>query len=292
MSLRVVARPFLLRQNGISGRPVQRTLTAEAKLSPKEATKVTLEVEGGMMEGAAERDLGNVVRHGVGDACIVLNVGGKEFMTLRSTVNSNPVLADHVARAEANREVTKSGAIFIDRDPEHFQFILTFLRNKVEMLSYTEKSKLMETVTMTKFTETYARLPEDRNQLRDLYLEATYYRIPELQDTLSRTNWFVKFTDLLGAGNPFDAATKWANRIRTFLVSFATFSTLGGTVLLAVRSEFDVLLKTMGLREKESEEEEVGWLRSFGFGGSSKKKDEEKKPPSVLEALGQMSAGK
>jgi hypothetical protein len=33
-----------------------------------------------------------------------------------STVNSNPVLADHVARAE----ITKNGAVFIDQDPKHF----------------------------------------------------------------------------------------------------------------------------------------------------------------------------
>ena len=58
-----------------------------------------------------------VVRHGPGDGCITLNVGGKEFQTLRSTVFANEVLAKHVVRAEANQEITKSGAVFIDRDP-------------------------------------------------------------------------------------------------------------------------------------------------------------------------------
>ena len=87
-----------------------------------------------MLEGTDTASLGNVIRHGHGDRVITLNVGGKEYLTLRSTVNANAVLADHVARAEANREITKAGAVFIDRDPKHFDVILLHLRNRVEQL--------------------------------------------------------------------------------------------------------------------------------------------------------------
>jgi hypothetical protein len=77
----------------------------------------------------------DVTRHGTGDGIICLNVGGTEFLTLRSTIASNSVLADHVRRAEANLELTREGAIFIDRDPCQFDIILQHLRNKVEGLS-------------------------------------------------------------------------------------------------------------------------------------------------------------
>ena len=56
-----------------------------------------------------------VPRHGRGDRLIKLNVGGKEFQTLQSTLQASPVLAEYCARAEANGELESSGAIFIDR---------------------------------------------------------------------------------------------------------------------------------------------------------------------------------
>jgi hypothetical protein len=62
-----------------------------------------------MIQGSNTESLGEIVRHGKGDAYITLSVGGTEFHTLRSTINSNAVLADHVARAEANSEITHKG---------------------------------------------------------------------------------------------------------------------------------------------------------------------------------------
>jgi hypothetical protein len=53
------------------------------------------------------KSLGEIVRRGQGDAfSSTLRVGGTEFHTLRPTINSNAVLADHVDRAEANAKVT------------------------------------------------------------------------------------------------------------------------------------------------------------------------------------------
>lgn len=79
-----------------------------------------------------------IARHGPGDGVVKLNVGGKEFLTLRSTIQSNDVLADYVARAEANSEFN-GGAVFIDRDHTHFGMILTFLRNKMEGIAYNSR---------------------------------------------------------------------------------------------------------------------------------------------------------
>ena len=77
-----------------------------------------------------------IQRHGPGDGVITLNVGGKNFQTLRSTIAQNDVLMDHVVRAEANLEIGKNHEIFIDRDPKHFGMILAHLRNKADGISY------------------------------------------------------------------------------------------------------------------------------------------------------------
>ncbi|EOD36770.1 hypothetical protein EMIHUDRAFT_47209, partial [Emiliania huxleyi CCMP1516] len=58
-----------------------------------------------------------------------LNVGGKSFITLRSTLAESPTLREYVERAEANLEFSKDGATFIDRDPTHFPIILAHMRN-------------------------------------------------------------------------------------------------------------------------------------------------------------------
>jgi hypothetical protein len=242
-----------------------------------------------IIEGSNTENLGRVIRHGRGDAPISLNIGGKEYLTLRSTVNSNPVLADHVARALRNGETTKNGAIFIDRDSAHFGFILQYLRNRMEMLSYTSKStaSFPSLSLQKKFTETYVELPEDPKILRDLYIESSYYRIPELQEALTRTGWVVRVMDLFtNTGNPFDTAAKWVSRIRNFAVAFATFGTLGTTVLIAIKHDFDEfadnLGQKIGIKKKRREEpDESGILYSVGL----LKKEEKDRQPGLEEVL-------
>lgn len=209
--------------------------------------------------------LGNVVRHGTGDACITLNVGGTEFLTLRSTVASNAVLADHVARAEANHELTKSGAVFIDRSPDHFATILAYLRNRVELLSYNhsvwtgaaggafQSLAMQKTLSSKVFKEVHVKLPNDKEVLRDLYIEASYYRIPELQETLCHTGWLVSLAGMFnnGGGNPFDAARTMALRLRSFLVLF------GGSTIVAVNDDsLNWVYEKLGLREPADDKSE------------------------------------
>ncbi|KAG7343516.1 BTB/POZ domain containing protein [Nitzschia inconspicua] len=62
----------------------------------------------------------HVLRHGPGDGVITLNVGGKEFKTLQSTMQQSTVLCETVARAQANGEVLDQKVVFVDRDPTHF----------------------------------------------------------------------------------------------------------------------------------------------------------------------------
>ena len=188
-----------LKKRLFSSNPKENTSNSNASSpsSPSTVTDVTLaETDSVLLEGSISKSLGKIVRHGKGDACIVLNVGGKEFITLRSTVASNPVLADHVARAEANKEIMPgaSKSVFIDRDPSHFAFLLQYLRNQVELETAGLPSNAAGCVTGGEVvvTEKVARmvgswktrsymptLPKDPKVLGELYVEATYYRMFE-----------------------------------------------------------------------------------------------------------------
>ena len=190
------------------------------------------------------------MRHGSGDAVITLNVGGKEFHTLRSTVNANRVLADHVARAEKNSEVTKGGAVFIDRDPTHFGFILQHLRNQVEVLSLCSGSHLEG------HTKARVHLPDDDKVLRDLFVEATFYQMDDLLYTLRKKNWLTSLTSFFtgSSGNPFDSARRFMMTLRTGLLATGG---LFGTAAVSAQTEFDEVLKFFGFKKDENDEKEA-----------------------------------
>jgi len=192
-------------------------------------------------------ELGSIMRLGAGDAYITLNVGGKDFHTLRSTVNSNRVLAEHVARAEANHEITKSGAVFIDRNPDHFDFILQYLRNRITVS--TSGCKLSGWELKPK---SLVHLPDDPKVRRELYLEASYYQITELSKYISSSNWLTNIVSVFNHNaNPFDAASRIAVQVRAALL---TFGTVGGTMAVTMQEEFDYVLERIGLKRKEEEE--------------------------------------
>ena len=77
-------------------------------------------------------------------------------------------VADHVARAEANHEITKGGAVFIDRDPKHFDVLLQHLRNRVEQLPTIGSNSNDRMAQLTQCN--FAKL--DDKVLRELYIEA------------------------------------------------------------------------------------------------------------------------
>ena len=168
-----------------------------------------------------------VQRHGPGDAMVVLSVGGTKFFTLRSTVNSNEVLSNHVAQAEINKAITQDGAVFIDRDPKHFPFILQFLRDRADGKALPRAGSKMK----KKLMGGDLALPKDTKLLQEIYNEAAYYRISELQSALCSTGYFTLFASFFsgGQGNPFTAATNWFSRLRASMVALTT---LGGTVAL------------------------------------------------------------
>jgi BTB/POZ domain len=205
-----------------------------------------------------------LVRHGPGDGVVKLNVGGKEFLTLRSTVQSNAVLADYVSRAEANSEYNGT-AIFIDRDPTHFGMILTFLRNKMEGIAYNSKfypappvtvappvtiAAAAATTTTTGDTVVnnnnchkfiaklnkkpkYVRLPTDQGVLQDLYVEACHYQIYDLQSQLCEATFTTSVISYFGGGgNPYQQASEFFKRVRNWsAVALVGTTTTGGAMV-------------------------------------------------------------
>lgn len=243
--------------------PRRHSSNATAALAQKNAATVDETV---LLQGSNSKSLGEIVRHGSGDACITLNVGGKEFYTLRSTVNANAVLADHVARAEANKEVTKNGAVFIDRDPEHFCFVLKHLRNRTELAT----AQHFDKASLTKFTKAYMELPKDPKVLRELYVEAAFYGIPELKCALAESSVTSYIASIFNkAGNPFDSVTKLLSQLRTTAALVAAGTVGGGTIFVAadedngtwmgtIQAYWDRTLQKVGLRERKEDGEAPG----------------------------------
>ena len=211
--------------------------------------------------------LPTIIRHGQNDGVITLNVGGKNFQTLRSTIAQNEVLMDHVVRAENNMEetiisgsTTNQHAIFIDRDPKHFDMILTYLRNKADgiyrqpgiaqrlMKSLDGKSssgsssnganncgesakEATKEIAKSISTTTSILLPKDSKTLTEMYFESIHYRIPELTDCICSKQSFARAFELLGSSNPIkDAGTllKAGSRI---LIALGGVVTTGGAWL-------------------------------------------------------------
>lgn len=233
------------RHNNGNHERLQRFSTQEKS---EEVAVVEQTDKSSLLEGSDTLSLGTIQRHGTGDAVITLNVGGKEFTTLRSTVNSNSVLADHVARAETNKELTKTGAVFIDRDPAHFDIILKHIRNRVEVLPTTSSSMNWMSFTQQNLLPAKA----DDTFLREMYIEATYYKIPELQQALTEKNFLAKLCRMAGiTRNPFDAVRQFIEQLRRWLVIIPTLSVAGVTV--AVQNDVDAFLKAIGWRNSDDD---------------------------------------
>jgi hypothetical protein len=186
---------------------------------------------------AARRSFSDLVRHGEGDSVVTLSVGGTEFHTLRSTIAANPILAGHVARAEANQNLTKDGAVFIDRDPKHFPIILQFLRNSVEKNKRNDTAGCETSESLSKQLKKYkyssVSLPKDTTSLQELYMEASYFQMKELQDTLCHTSIVANVMSFFsGRGsNPFTEMTNLFGRLRAAILALGTAGTVAITSL-------------------------------------------------------------
>jgi hypothetical protein len=205
-------------------------------------------------EVVAEQNL--IIRHGEGDGVVTLNVGGKEFITLRSTLQINPVLYARVRKAEANQEFMKN-AVFVDRDPTHFGLILQHLRNvadSITLSSTANKNAWLRLISNPK-NEVNIQIPENTSNLRELFVEARYFRIKELEDALSGYDLFTWVASVIsgqGAANPFHVAVNAIKMVRRTLL------TTGGLGIL-IGSQNESLVSTV----QETMGSVYGWATSW-----------------------------
>ena len=97
---------------------------------------------------------------------IKLNVGGKKFTTLKSTLlkYKNNYLANLIEKDKHKIIYDENNAVFIDRNPKYFEFIIEYLR--------------------TGFMDT---LPHDFHTLKRLTDEALFYKLDELAQEMYMT---------------------------------------------------------------------------------------------------------
>ncbi|KAH8071634.1 hypothetical protein JL721_4135 [Aureococcus anophagefferens] len=116
------------------------------------ATPEKKEQQGGFSFGDASQQEEKWRETMSGHGRVVLNVGGKIFVTLSSTLMDSP----YFEKLLANR-MGDEGDIFIDRDGEPFSYILSFLR-----------------------TGSLVIAPEAQHMLKSILLEAEYYGVAAL----------------------------------------------------------------------------------------------------------------
>lgn len=122
-----------------------------------------------------------VGRHGQQDGVVHLNVGGKLFVSLRSTIQRSPVLARTLERAEVQDSLRVGEAIFVDRDPKHFGTLLNHMRNEAEGIVLPSPSSPSARLFGR---EGPVPLPKEASELRALYVEAAHFGLEDLSSRL------------------------------------------------------------------------------------------------------------
>lgn len=152
-------------------------------------------------------------RLGEGDQVVELNVGGKTFITLRSTVQCSPMLAEHLSAAQVHESLKTGNAVFVDRDPEHFATLLNYMRN------YTAGVKLTACGLQGEKKVVIVAMPQDYAKLRDLYIEARYYGLNDFAKTVCGRSTLAKIYSASGGmANPLEAAANFAIYLRRGVV--------------------------------------------------------------------------
>ncbi|KAL7530128.1 hypothetical protein ACHAWF_003255 [Thalassiosira exigua] len=210
-----------------------------------------------------------ILRHGPDDGLVTLNVGGKTFQTLRSTVAQNAVLMDHVVRAERNSDL--GGAVFVDRDPKHFGTILSYLRNKADGVhgrsTARRKRKLFgdegggssgrdpDRLSTAVAKSISTLLPKDSNSLREIYLESVHYDMPELTNCIVSQRTLARMCDLFGSKNPLEMTAAILTFGRRALIMLGGMATgAGGWVYAqaaAARAKTDEFVAQMAPDESD-----------------------------------------
>ena len=154
-----------------------------------------------------EKMLKTLANHSPIDTEIVkFNVGGTIFSTYRSTLTKrikkfnseeyyDPHLLNGLIMGLTNVKIDDNNAIFIDRNPDYFNYVLDYLRS----VSASE--------TVQKFS-----LPKDEDILKEIANEAKYYKVAGLRDLI-----YPSIETLLGKQANLDSMVFTNEQIREFV---------------------------------------------------------------------------
>lgn len=152
-------------------------------------------------------------------AVVTLNVGGRIFVTKRSTlVQDNDSMLSAMFSGRYKLEQDQQGNYFIDRDGTHFEHILSYLRDRTTLPPHSDAVKV--------------------------YKEAEYYQIHGLLEKLERySNVFATKLEearKLKLGNNFN---KWKHAIiaKAQEKSLKSFSSTGRVTILSAEDHKKVL---------------------------------------------------
>lgn len=135
---------------------------------------------------------------------------------------------------EVDKDLSNEGAIFIDRDPKHFQIILNHLRSKAE-----GRQSFKNPCVLSCKDSHAVLLPKDPRDLRDLFIEAEHFGLPELRKRILAKRKIAQMLSVFSssAGNPFDLAARSLTMLRSAAL-------LGATTLASGVALFQQLKET------------------------------------------------
>eukprot|EP01006_Ploeotia_vitrea_P012760 TRINITY_DN33706_c0_g1_i1.p1 TRINITY_DN33706_c0_g1~~TRINITY_DN33706_c0_g1_i1.p1 ORF type:complete len:338 (-),score=50.19 TRINITY_DN33706_c0_g1_i1:38-1051(-) len=139
---------------------------------------------------------------------ITLDVGGQHFICSKSTLMSEPdTMLWVVGSEEFGADLTEEGAIFIDRDPKWFPWILNYLRgNRTQFVDFKDQDCLVAWEGELHQDDLVAGcVPPHLTERSELMVEARYYGIDSLVANINK----VARASVTGAGWAEGAVYKW-----------------------------------------------------------------------------------
>eukprot|EP00980_Cylindrotheca_fusiformis_P002548 scaffold600_cov68-Cylindrotheca_fusiformis.AAC.6 len=186
----------------------------------------------------------------------------------------NEVLNARVLKAEANEEFIK-GAVFVDRDPTHFGLILQHVRNVADSITLSRptanKNVWLRLISRFK-NEVNIQIPEDMTKRRELFVEARYFKIKELEDALSGYDLFTWVAIVIsgkGTANPFHVAVNAMKTVRNILLATGSLGVLIGaqneelvnSIKESISSAYAWVMSMVPGKEESTEKEvKKGWF--------------------------------
>ncbi len=164
---------------------------------------------------------------------VKLNVGGKKFATSRDNLLKEPSFFTGLLSANFAVERDEKGAIFIDRNPKYFQFILDYLRNEkidLKLIDAKEHSALLEEIQFYEIGSLIAQLvPSSTVEPLQFLPEYVTERI-----TLSDNNTSLTVAD---GGTKYDCAMLCDKRATRWKVIIKRIQSANGGFCLGVANK-------------------------------------------------------